>query len=169
MAMIAIISTAFSILVFTAITMDMHFKAHGYWNPPGAAIANFNNGGPHGFSEALYAFTSASENNGSAFAGLNANTPWYNLMLGLAMLIGRFFFIIPALAVAGSLAEKKKIPETSGTLPTRGLLFVGLLIGTVIIIGALTFFPADALGPIVERLLMGQGKFFSMIVFPFGS
>ena len=169
MAMIAIIATAFSILVFTAITLDMHFKAHSYWNPPGAAIANLHNGGPHGFSELLYAFSSASENNGSAFAGINVNTPWYNLLLGLAMLMGRFLFMIPALAVAGSLAEKKKIPETSGTLPTHGLLFVGLLLGTIIIVGALTFFPADSLGPIVEQLLMHQGKLFSMRVFPFRS
>jgi potassium-transporting ATPase potassium-binding subunit len=169
MAMIAIIATAFTILVFSSLTLDMHFKPNGYWNPPGAATANFNNTGPHGFSELLYAFSSASENNGSAFAGINVNTPWYNLTLGLCMLVGRFLFIIPALAVAGSLAEKKKIPETSGTLPTHGLLFVGLLVGTIIIIGALTFFPADSLGPIVEHLLMRQGKLFSTILFPLGS
>ncbi len=166
MAMIAIIATAFAILVFSGLTVDAHFRPHGYWNPPGPATANFQNSGPHGFTELLYAFSSASENNGSAFAGINVNTPWYNLMLGLCMLVGRFLFIIPALAVAGSLAEKRKIPETSGTLPTHGLLFVGLLVGTIIIIGALTFFPADALGPIVEHLLMQRGKLFSMALLP---
>ncbi|HVB33126.1 MAG TPA: potassium-transporting ATPase subunit KdpA [Patescibacteria group bacterium] len=169
MAMIAIIATAFMILILSGLTLDMHFKTHGYWNPPGAATANLHNSGPHGFSEMLYAFSSASENNGSAFAGIDVNTPWFNLMLGLCMLAGRFLFMIPALAVAGSLAGKKKIPETSGTLPTHGLLFVGLLVGTIIIVGALTFFPADSLGPIVEHLLMQRGKLFSTLVFPLGS
>lgn len=169
MAMIAIIATAFSILVFSGLSLDVHFKPDSYWNPPGAPTANLHNAGPHGFTELLYAFSSASENNGSAFAGINANTPWYNLMLGLSMLLGRFLFMIPALAVAGSLAGKKKIPETSGTLPTNGLLFVCLLVGTIVIIGALTFFPADSLGPIVEQLLMRHGKLFSMLVLPMGS
>ena len=169
MAMIAIIATAFSILVFTAITVVVHIPKNGYWNPGGPPIANFNNSGPHGFSEALYAFSSASENNGSAFAGLTANTPWYDLMLGLAMLIGRFGFIIPALAVAGSLVTKKKLAATSGTLPTHGTLWVGLLVGTIIIIAALTFFPALSLGPIVEHFLMHEGKLFSMLLFPIWS
>jgi K+-transporting ATPase ATPase A chain len=122
-----------------------------------------NNSGPHGFSEILYAFSSASENNGSAFAGLNVNTPWYNLTTGLAMLIGRFGFILPTLAVAGSLAAKKQVPVTSGTLPTHGALFVGLLVGVVVVIGALTFFPALSLGPLVEHFLMHEGKLLSSI------
>ncbi|HET7216050.1 MAG TPA: potassium-transporting ATPase subunit KdpA [Terriglobia bacterium] len=169
MAMVAIIVTAFSILVFAALSLMTRFPAHAYWNPPGPATANFNNSGPHGFSELLYAFSSASENNGSAFAGINVNTPWYNLFLGLAMLIGRFGFILPALAVAGSLATKKKVPVTSGTLPTYGALWVGLLVSTIVIVGALTFFPALSLGPIVEHFLIHQGKTFSMLIFPFGS
>ena len=169
MAMVAIIVTAFSILVFAALSLMARFPAHAYWNPPGPATANFNNSGPHGFSELLYAFSSASENNGSAFAGINVNTPWYNLFLGLAMLIGRFGFILPALAVAGSLATKKKVPVTSGTLPTYGALWVGLLVSTIVIVGALTFFPALSLGPIVEHFLMHQGKTFSLLIFPFGS
>jgi K+-transporting ATPase ATPase A chain len=166
MAMLAIIATAFSILVFSAISTVITFPAKGYWNPPGAAIANMNNNGPHGFSEILYAYVSSTGNNGSAFGGLSPNTPWYNLTLGLAQFIGRFLFLIPLLAVAGSLAGKRKIPSTAGTFPTHGPLFVGLLIGTVIIIGALTFFPALALGPIVEHYLMHSGKLFSMMFAP---
>ncbi len=98
--------------------------------------------------------------------GINANTPWYNLTMGLAMLIGRFLFLIPLLAAAGSLAAKKKVPFTSGTFPTHGPLFVGLLVGTVVIVGALTFFPALSLGPIVEHFLMHGGKLFSMVLLP---
>jgi K+-transporting ATPase ATPase A chain len=169
MAMLAIIATSASILIFSAISSVAPFAKNGYWNPPGAAIANMNNGGPHGFSEILYAYDSATGNNGSAFAGLNANTPWYNLTLGLAMLIGRFVFLIPILAAAGSLAAKKKIAITSGTFPTHGPLFVGLLVGTVIIVAALTYFPAVSLGPIVEHYLMHSGKLFSMILLPLGS
>jgi K+-transporting ATPase ATPase A chain len=160
MCMLALIIMAANVLVFTGISSVANFKKNGYWNPPGPATANVNNNGPHGFSEILYAYTSTNGNNGSAFAGLNGDTPWYNLSLGLATLIGRFLFIIPMLAVAGSLAAKKKIPATSGTLPTHGALFVGLLIGTVIIVGALTYFPALSLGPIVEHFLMLQGKLF---------
>ncbi len=163
MAMIAVIVTAFAILVFTAITVVIPLAKNGYWNPPGLAVANVNNAGPHGFSEILYAFSSASENNGSAFAGINVNTPWYNLTQALTMLIGRFGFIIPALAIAGSLAAKKKVPATSGTLPTHGMLFVGLLIGVVIVVGALTFFPALSLGPLVEYFLMLKGKLYSSL------
>jgi potassium-transporting ATPase potassium-binding subunit len=166
MAMIAIIVTAFAILVFTAISVVTPLAKNGYWNPAGPPTANFNNSGPHGFSEVLYAFSSASENNGSAFAGITVNTPWYDLLLGLAMLIGRFGFILPALAIAGSLAMKKKVPVTGGTLPTHGALWVGLLVGTIVIIGALTFFPALSLGPIVEHFLMREGKLFSMLLFP---
>ena len=169
MAMLALISTAASILVFSGLSMAISFGKGGYVNPPGAAIANATNGGPHGLSEVLYAFSSATGNNGSAFAGLSANTPWYNMTTGLAMLVGRFLFIVPLLAVAGSLAAKKKIPATSGTFPTHGGLFVGLLIGTVIIVGALTFFPALALGPIVEHFLMGEGKLFSSLAAGFWS
>ena len=162
MAMLAVIATAFSILVFAALSSVLTFPAKGYWNPPGPAIANINNSGPHGFSEILYAYVSATGNNGSAFAGINANTPWYNLTIGLAMLIGRFLFLIPLLAAAGSLAAKKTIPTTSGTFPTHGPLFVGLLVGVVVIVGALTFFPALSLGPIVEHYLMHSGKLFSV-------
>lgn len=169
MAMIAIIVTSFSILVFAALTSVARFPVHSYWNPPGPTAANVSNGGPHGLSEILYAFTSTSENNGSAFAGLNVNTPWYNLLLGLAMLIGRFGFILPALAVAGSLAEKKKVPVTSGTLPTDGLLWVCLLVATIVIVGALTFFPAWSLGPIVEQFLMDKGRLFPAILLHFWS
>src|SRR5205814_540385 len=154
MAMLAVIATAFSILVFTGISSVIHFQEKGYWNPPGVATANLNNGGPHGLSEVLYAYVSGTGNNGSAFGGISANTPWYNLTIGLTMLIGRFLFLLPLLAAAGSLAGKKKISNTAGTLPTHGPLFVGLLIGTVIIVGALTFFPALSLGPIVEHYLM---------------
>lgn len=174
MAMIALITTAFSILVLAAISSVIRFTpptagpngqpvAHSYWNPPGAATANLSNSGPHGFSEILYAYTSATGNNGSAFGGLNPNTPWYNLTIGLAMLVGRFFFIIPLLAAAGSLAKKKKVSETLGTLPTQGPLFVALLVSTVLLVGALTFFPALALGPIVEHYLMQGGRLFAIL------
>jgi K+-transporting ATPase ATPase A chain len=166
MAMLPILATSFLILVFTAVSVVVPFAKDSYWNPPGPGVANVNNAGPHGFSEVLYAYSSGSENNGSAFAGLNANTPWYNLTIGLAMQFGRFMFILPLLAVAGSLAAKKRVPSSSGTLPTHGPLFVGLLVATVIVIGALTFFPALALGPLVEHFLMHGGKLFASIVFP---
>jgi K+-transporting ATPase ATPase A chain len=164
MAMVAVIATAFSILVFTAICAVIPFAKNGYWNAPGAAIANLANSGPHGFSELLYTFSSTSENNGSAFAGINVNTPWYNLTTGLAMLIGRFGFILPTLAIAGSLVTKKKVPTTSGTFPTHGPLFIGLLVGTVVVIGALTFFPALSLGPLVEHFFMREGKLLSSLM-----
>ncbi len=160
MAMIALIATSFVILLFSAASAVIEFTKGGYWNSAGAAIANLNNGGPHGFSEILYAFSSAAANNGSAFAGITTNTPWYNLTMGITMLVGRFFMIIPLLAAAGSLAAKKQIPVTSGTLPTHGTLFVGLLVGTIVIVGALTFFPALSLSPIVEHFLMQQGRVF---------
>jgi K+-transporting ATPase ATPase A chain len=160
MAMLAVIATAFAILVFTGLSSVIHFPEKSYWNPPGAAVANLNNNGPHGFSEMLYAYSSGAGNNGSAFAGINAGTPWYDLTIGLAMLIGRFLFLIPLLAAAGSLAAKKKIPATTGTLPTHGPLFAGLLVGTVLIVGALTFFPALSLGPVVEHYLMHSGRLF---------
>jgi potassium-transporting ATPase potassium-binding subunit len=160
MAIIAILATSMCILAFTAVSSIAPFAKDHYWNPPGPAAANTSNNGPHGFSEMLYAYTSGAGNNGSAFAGLNANTPWYNLTLGIDMLIARFLFIIPALAIAGSLAGKKLIPVTSGTLPTHGSLFVILLIGTIVIVGALTYFPALSLGPLVEHLQMLNGKVF---------
>ncbi len=121
-------------------------------------VSSLNNAGPHGLSEILYAFTSATGNNGSAFAGLNANTPWYNVTLGLAMLMGRFLMIVPALAIAGSLVGKKAVAESLGTFPTNGGLFIVLLVGVILIVGALTFFPALALGPIVEHFLAQAGK-----------
>jgi K+-transporting ATPase ATPase A chain len=174
MAMLALIATAASILVFSAVSSvaDFNWDKTKYLNPPVAGTkpepassvpptANLNNAGPHGFSEMLYAYTSATSNNGSAFGGLSPNTPWFNGTLGLAMLIGRFFFLLPLLAAAGSLAAKKKVAATSGTFPTHGPLFVGLLVGTVLIVGALTFFPALSLGPIVEHFLMQSGRLFS--------
>ena len=121
-------------------------------------VSSLNNAGPHGLSEILYAYSSAAGNNGSAFAGLNANTPWFNWSLGLTMLAGRFLMIVPAMAVAGSLVGKKSVPESLGTFPTNGSLFVVLLVGVIIIVGALTFFPALALGPIVEHFLANAGK-----------
>jgi K+-transporting ATPase ATPase A chain len=160
MAMLALIATAASILVFSSISSVIPFAKNGYWNPPGPAIANVTNTGPHGFAEILYAYTSGTGNNGSAFTGLGANTPWYNLTIGLSMLIGRFLFLIPLLAAAGSLAGKKKLAATSGTFPTHGALFIGLLVGTIVIVGALTFFPALSLAPIVEHFLMHEGRLF---------
>ena len=120
-------------------------------------IATLNNGGPHGFSEILYAFTSTNANNGSAFAGLGPNL-FYNLVTGTNMMFGRFAVAIPALALAGALAGKKSVPEGPGTFTTHSPIFVALLIGVIIIVGALTFLPADALGPIVEHLLLLQGN-----------
>ena len=123
-----------------------------------AGKAGMANPGIHGFSEVLYAFSSASNNNGSAFAGLSANTPFYNTALGLCMLFGRYWLAIPVLAIAGSLARKKTVPAGPGTLPTATPLFVGLLVGVVILVGALTFVPALALGPIVEHLTLIAAK-----------
>jgi potassium-transporting ATPase potassium-binding subunit len=153
MAMIAMLVLAASILIFAGASSVVQFAAKGYWNPPGAASANTNNPGAHGLSEILYAYTSATGNNGSAFAGINALTPWYDVTIGFAMLIGRFMMLLPLLAIAGSLAAKKQVPVSAGTFPTHGPLFVGLLVGVVIIVGALTYFPALSLGPIVEHLM----------------
>jgi K+-transporting ATPase ATPase A chain len=119
-----------------------------------SAVAATNNPGPHGFTEVLYAYTSQTGNNGSAFAGLSGNTLFYNVTGAVAMFVGRFWMIIPAMAIAGSLAAKKSIPVSSGTFPTTGGLFVGLVVGVIVIVGGLTFFPALALGPIVEQLAM---------------
>lgn len=137
-----------------------HVNGSSPSNYYGAMYNNVNNSGAHGFSEIIYAYTSATGNNGSAFAGITANTPIYNTTLGLAMLIGRFLMIIPLMAIAGSLAAKKQVPVSVGTFPTDGGTFVVLLIGVVILVGALTFLPALALGPIVEHFQMFQGKTF---------
>src|SRR6185503_8741669 len=125
------------------------------------AQASLGNHGPHGLSEILYAYTSGVGNNGSAFGGLSANTPFFNTTIGIAMLCGRFLMLIPLLAAAGSLAQKKLVPLSAGTFPTHGPMFVVLLVGVVVIVGALTFFPALALGPIVEHFLMHQGRLWS--------
>jgi potassium-transporting ATPase potassium-binding subunit len=159
MAIIAILATSLCLLGFTAVSSVIPFAKDHYWNGSyGPATGNLNNAGPHGFSEILYAYSSGAGNNGSAFAGISANTPWYNLTMGITMLVARFLFIIPALAIAGSLAAKKLVPVTSGTLPTHGSLFVVLLVGTIVIVGALTYFPALSLGPIVEHFQMLNGK-----------
>ena len=152
----ASVSAMLAILVLPL--MYLGWTAVGVVYP--AAVASMANAGPHGFTEVLYAFTSATGNNGSAFAGLTGNTFFYNLTLASAMFVGRFFMIIPAMAIAGSLAAKKSIPPSAGTLPTTGGLFVGLVVGVILIIGGLTFFPALALGPIVEHLAMNAGQVF---------
>ncbi|RJF74081.1 potassium-transporting ATPase subunit KdpA [Rhodopseudomonas palustris] len=146
MAMLAILVLPLFMLGFTAIAVVY---------PP--AVASMANSGPHGFSEVLYAFTSQAANNGSAFGGLTGNTPFYNLAGAATMFFGRFWMIVPAMAIAGSLAGKKKVAATSGTFPTGGPLFVGLLVGVILIVGGLTFFPALAVGPIVEHLAMLHG------------
>ena len=143
MAMLAVLCLPLSILGFTAISVVLP-----------SALASTANAGPHGFSEILYAYSSQTGNNGSAFAGLTGNTPWYNITGGIAMLIGRYFVIIPAMAIAGALAAKQTVAASAGTFPTHGGLFIGLLIGVILIVGGLTFFPALALGPIVEHLAM---------------
>ena len=149
MAVLAILVTSLTILIFSAIASVAKFGTSSITNP-----------GPHGLSEILYAYTSAVGNNGSAFGGLNTNTLWYNSSMGVAMLLGRFFMIIPILAIAGSLAEKKHVPESLGTFPVTGPLFAVLLISIIVIVGALTFFPALSLGPILEHLMMNAGKVF---------
>lgn len=149
MAMLAILVLPLMYLGWTAV---------GVVYPP--AVASMANAGPHGFTEVLYAYTSATGNNGSAFAGLTGNTLFYNLTLASAMFVGRFFMIVPAMAIAGSLAAKKSIPPSAGTFPTTGGLFVGLVVGVILIIGGLTFFPALTLGPIVEHLAMNAGQVF---------
>jgi potassium-transporting ATPase potassium-binding subunit len=149
MSMLALLVLAFSILGFSA------WAAVSKWGLDG-----LNNAGPHGLSEILYAFTSANGNNGSAFAGLSANTPWYNTTLGLAMLIGRFLMIVPIMGLAGSLAGKKISPPSVGTFPVSGFTFVVLVLGTVLLVGALNFLPALALGPIIEHFLNAQGKLY---------
>jgi K+-transporting ATPase ATPase A chain len=150
MAMLAILILPLMMLGFTAIAVVY---------PP--AVASMGNPGPHGFSEVLYAYTSQAANNGSAFGGLTGNTPFYNLTGGIAMLVGRFWMIVPAMAIAGSLAAKKTVAPSAGTFPTTGGLFVGLTVGVILIVGGLTFFPALALGPIVEHFAMTAGTLFS--------
>jgi K+-transporting ATPase ATPase A chain len=149
MAMVAILAPSAAILLMSAVASI---------SPAG--LSSLANAGPHGLSEILYAFSSAAGNNGSAFAGLNANTDFYNILLGLAMVIGRFAVIVPALAIGGSLVGKKITPPSAGTFPTDSPLFVGLLIGIVLIVGALTFFPALSLGPLIEHFLMQAGRGF---------
>ncbi len=148
MAMLYILIFPLSILGFSAVSLMM----------PNLGLSALANGGPHGLSEILYAYTSATGNNGSAFAGISANTHWYNLSLAAAMLIGRFLMIVPMLAIAGNLAQKKLAPPSQGTFPVDTPLFTVLLVGTIIIVGALTFFPALSLGPILEHLLLNAGK-----------
>ena len=149
MAMLAILILPLMMLGWTAVATVLP-----------SAVASIANAGPHGFSEILYAYTSAAANNGSAFGGLTGNTFFYNLTLALSMLVGRFWMIIPAMAIAGSLAAKKTHPASSGTFPTHGGLFIGLVVGVILIVGGLTFFPALALGPIVEHISMTQGTLF---------
>ena len=143
MAIIAILAPSFVILLFTAMASVTN-----------AGLSGLNNSGAHGFSEILYAYSSAAGNNGSAFAGLNANTPFYNITLGIGMLIGRFGVILPVLAIAGNMAKKKITPPSAGTFRTDNWLFIGLLIAVILIVGGLTFFPALSLGPIIEHLMM---------------
>ena len=140
MVMLAVLILPLAILGFSGIAAVLP-----------VALKGLENSGPHGLSEILYAYSSATGNNGSAFAGLSANVPYWNTTLGIAMLLGRFAYIVPVLAIAGSLAAKPKLAASSGTFPTHGPLFVGLLIGVILILGGLCFFPALALGPIVEH------------------
>ncbi len=149
MAMLYVLVFAFSILIFSAWSSVASYGA-----------SKVNNAGPHGLSEIVYAFVSATGNNGSAFAGINANTLWYNTTMGIAMLVGRFLMIIPMMAIAGNLATKKIVPPSAGTFPVHTPLFVVLLIGVILIVGALTFFPMLSLGPIVEHFLMEMGRVF---------
>ena len=149
LAMLAVLIYPLSVLGFTGASVLLE-----------TALSSMNNSGPHGLSEVIYAYASANANNGSAFAGLNGNTLWFNTTLGLVMLLGRFAYVIPVLALAGSLAAKKKIPASAGTFPTDGPLFVGLLVGVIVILYLLQYFPALSLGPIVEHFLMLDGKTF---------
>ena len=157
MAMLAILVLPLMYLGWTAVAVVS--PACSMATDP-TAVASMANAGPHGFTEVLYAYTSQTGNNGSAFAGLTGNILFYNVTGGVAMFVGRFFMIVPAMAMAGSLAGKKSIPPSAGTLPTTGGLFVGLVVGVILIIGGLTFFPALALGPIVEHLAMNANTLF---------
>jgi potassium-transporting ATPase potassium-binding subunit len=169
MAMLAMLVLCASVLGFTALSSVVHLPNDGAlaavntWvgsayggsdTVYGAATGNLNNTGPHGFSEIFYTYASGTGNNGSAFAGITANTPWYNTTIGLSMLIGRFMMIVPLLAMAGALARKNPVPASSGTFPTDTTTFAALLVGIVVIVGALTYIPGLALGPIVEHFQM---------------
>ncbi|MDO9440030.1 MAG: potassium-transporting ATPase subunit KdpA, partial [Beijerinckiaceae bacterium] len=149
LAMLAVLILPLLILGFSSVSLMLP-----------AAVASLANAGPHGLSEILYAYSSAAGNNGSAFAGLSANTTWFNTTLGVAMALGRFAYVAPVLAIAGSLAAKTRIPANAGTFPTDTPLFIGLLVGVILILGGLQFFPALALGPLVEHVLMLAGKTF---------
>ncbi len=149
LAMLAVLILPLSILGFSAVAAVLP-----------SALSSLANNGPHGLSEILYAYTSSTGNNGSAFAGINANTPWYNVTTALAMIMGRFGYVAPVMAMAGSIAAKKKVQASLGTFPTDGALFVGLVVGVILIVGGLQFFPALALGPVVEHFLMFAGKIF---------
>jgi K+-transporting ATPase ATPase A chain len=149
MAMLAVLILTFTILTFSAISVVKPYGTAGISNP-----------GPHGLSQILYAFVSSTGNNGSAFGGLSGNTMWYNTATAAAQLLGRFFMIIPIMAIAGNLAKKKIVPQSAGSFPVTGALFGGLLVSTIVIVGALTFFPALSVGPILEHLLMNAGKVF---------
>ncbi|QGM94413.1 potassium-transporting ATPase subunit KdpA [Methylocystis rosea] len=149
LAMLAVLIYPLSVLAFTGVSVMLQ-----------TGLASLNNAGPHGLSEILYAFASATDNNGSAFAGLTGNTPWYNTTLGVAMLLGRFAFVIPVLAIAGAFAAKKKGAASVGTFPTHGPLFIGLLLGVIVVLYLLQYFPALALGPIVEHFALLAGKTF---------
>jgi potassium-transporting ATPase potassium-binding subunit len=150
MSMLAVLVFPLTVLLFAAISVVS----------PSFGTSSISNPGPHGLTQILYAFVSAAGNNGSAFGGLGANTPWYNVSLGFAMLAGRFLFIVPMLAVAGNLAAKKRVPPSPGTFPVTTPLFAALLVSVILVIGALTFFPALSLGPILEHLMMGAGRTF---------
>ena len=149
MAMIAVLAPSVAILILSALALSIS-----------QGLASVSQGGPHGLSQVLYAFGSMANNNGSAFAGLNANTAFYNYFGGLAMLVGRFGVILPVLAIAGSMVCKKVAPPSPGTFPTDGILFVVLLITVIVIVAALTFFPVATLGPILEHLLLSRGQTF---------
>jgi K+-transporting ATPase ATPase A chain len=149
LAMLAVLILPLAILGFSSVAAVLP-----------AALSSLANNGPHGLSEILYAYTSAAGNNGSAFAGLSANTPWFNVTTAIAMMMGRFGYVVPVMAIAGAIAAKKKAQPSAGTFPTESGLFVGLLIGVILIVGGLQYFPALALGPIVEHVLMLAGKTF---------
>jgi K+-transporting ATPase ATPase A chain len=149
LAMLAVLIYPLTVLGFSAASVLVK-----------SALDSLGNSGPHGLSEILYAFASTNANNGSAFAGLSGNTPWYNTTLGLAMFLGRFAYVVPVMALAGSFAAKKKSPESAGTFPTHGPLFIGLLLGVIVILYLLQYFPALALGPVVEHFLLQAGKTF---------
>jgi K+-transporting ATPase ATPase A chain len=145
-----------ALVVLVSIFSILGFAAFGAATSSGTRV--LGNGGPHGLTEIIYAFSSAVGNNGSAFAGLSGNTAWYNVTLGIAMLCGRFLVIVPVMALSGSLAAKRLVPASSGSFPAWGFMFVVLVAGTVLIVGALTFLPALALGPIVEHFLMNASR-----------